>query len=136
MNDIELAEYAKLSAKANQIGKIVYKHDNGQYELIDQLTYHTCVYKEGRWITDNIKTQEYQNTIFEQNKIIVDKLIAEATIEIEILQDKIDLDEADNKDAELLLAWKKYRIEMKKIDLRNEKIILLDKPNKITKEQL
>lgn len=130
MLDIDLDEYAKLSTMANETGKIIYIHENGEYELIDQLTFHTCSYINDRWVTDESKLIEYQKTIYSRNKFTADKLISEATLEIGILQDKIDLNESEAGDTDLLLAWKQYRIALKNLDLNDINIKFLDKPTK------
>lgn len=130
MTDLELKEYAQLSTIANQADKIIYLHENGGYELIDQLTYHTCIYSNGEWVTNEEKLIEYQETIYSRNKVTAEKLIAEATLEIGILQDKIDLNESEAGDSDLLLAWKRYRIALKNLDLNDINIKFLDKPTK------
>lgn len=115
----ELEKYAQLAMLANEKGLVIHKHENGEYELIDQLTFHTCIYKNGKWIQDDIKLREYQENIYKNNKKAVDKLISEASIEIDILKDKAELGEDNTINSELLLKWKAYRISLKDLDLND-----------------
>lgn len=57
-------------------------------------------------------------------------MISEAILEIGILQEKIDLNESETGDSDLLIAWKRYRIALKNLDLNDINIKFLDKPTK------
>ncbi|HCS3448507.1 TPA: tail fiber assembly protein, partial [Shigella flexneri] len=46
-------------------------------------------------------------------------LIAEATNVIAPLQDAVDLDMATDDETKLLLAWKKYRALLMRVDIKN-----------------
>ena len=68
----------KNSKKANAENKVIYKHENGEYELIDQLTYQTCSYVNSEWIEDATKKAAYQQKIINMNKLTSSNLLDEA----------------------------------------------------------
>ena len=68
----------KNSKKANAENKVIYKHENGEYELIDQLTYQTCSYVNSEWIEDAAKKAAYQQKIINMNKLTSSNLLDEA----------------------------------------------------------
>lgn len=122
-------EYADLAAKANAENKVIYKHKNGEYELVDQLTYQTCSYVNSEWIEDATKKAAYQQKIINMNKLTLSNLLDEANNKISILQDAIDLDmQADNEE-ERIKEWKRYRILLTRIDIKNTNIKFPPKPN-------
>lgn len=71
-------EYADLAVKANAENKVIYKHENGEYELVDQLTYQTCSYVDGEWVEDVTKKASYQQKIINMNKLTSSNLLDEA----------------------------------------------------------
>ncbi|QHJ85671.1 MAG: hypothetical protein [Caudoviricetes sp.] len=122
-------KYADLAAKANAENKVIYKHKNGEYELVDQLTYQTCSYVNSEWIEDATKKAAYQQKIINMNKLTLSNLLDEANNKISILQDAIDLDmQADNEE-ERIKEWKRYRILLTRIDIKNTNIKFPPKPN-------
>ena len=122
-------EYADLAAKANAENKVIYKHKNGEYELVDQLTYQTCSYVNSEWIEDATKKAAYQQKIINMNKLTLSNLLDEANNKISILQDAIDLDmQADNEE-ERIKEWKRYRILLTRINVNNTDIKFPPKPN-------
>ena len=122
-------EYADLAAKANAENKVIYKHKNGEYELVDQLTYQTCSYVNSEWIEDATKKAAYQQKIINMNKLTLSNLLDEANNKISILQDAIDLDmQADNEE-ERIKEWKRYRILLTRIGIKNTNIKFPPKPN-------
>ena len=122
-------EYADLAAKANAENKVIYKHENGEYELIDQLTYQTCSYVNSEWIEDAAKKAAYQQKIINMNKLALSDLLDEANNNISILQDAIDLDMQAGNEEERIKEWKRYRILLTRIDINNTDIKFPPKPN-------
>lgn len=112
-------EYADLAAKANAENKVIYKHDNGEYELVDQLTYQTCSYVNGEWIEDVGKKAAYHINI---NKLALNDLLDEANNNISILQDVIDLGMQEGNEEKLIKEWKRYRILLMRIDVNQSDI--------------
>lgn len=72
--------------------KILYTHDNGDYEFIDPITYHTYVYKDGGGILDTEKQHQYY---VEQATTEKAQLINEATNQISYLQNAVDAENSD-----------------------------------------
>ncbi|WP_181415984.1 tail fiber assembly protein [Gilliamella apicola] len=52
----------------------------------------------------------------------------EANNEIDILIDKIEFDQATDKDVTMLKKWKLYRISLKKLDASDINVIFPTKP--------
>ena len=122
-------EYADLAAKANAENKVIYKHENGEYELVDQLTYQTCSYVNSEWLEDAAKKAAYQQKIINMNKLALSDLLDEANNNISILQDAIDLDMQAGNEEERIKEWKRYRILLTRIDINNTDIKFPPKPN-------
>lgn len=62
------------------------------------------------------KTDEYQALLREQQKMQKAQLLSEVKEEIEILNDAIDFDEAEEGDEDYLVVLKKYRVQLNKVD--------------------
>ena len=122
-------EYADLSAKANAENKVLFTHENGEYELVDQLTYQTCSYVNSEWLEDAAKKAAYQQKIINMNKLALSDLLDEANNNISILQDAIDLDMQAGNEEERIKEWKRYRILLTRIDINNTDIKFPPKPN-------
>ena len=84
--------YADLAVLANKENKVIYKHENSDCELVDQITFQTCNHVNGDWIEDAPKKAAYQQKIIKMNKLILSNLLEETNNNILILQDAIDLD--------------------------------------------
>ncbi|AJA44971.1 virus tail fiber assembly protein lambda gpK [Frischella perrara] len=121
-------EYADLAVKANAENKVIYKHENGEYELVDQLTYQTCSYVDGEWVEDVTKKASYQQKIINMNKLAISSLLEEANNNISMLQDAIDLDMQEGNEEERIKEWKRYRILLTRIDVNN--IVNIEYPEK------
>ena len=121
-------EYADLAAKANAENKVIYKHENGEYELVDQLTYQTCSYVDGEWVEDATKKASYQQKIINMNKLAISNLLEEANNNISMLQDAIDLDMQIGDEDERIKEWKRYRLLLTRIDVNN--IVNIEYPEK------
>ena len=122
-------EYADLAAKANAENKVIYKHENGEYELVDQITYQTCSYVDGEWVEDATKKASYQQKIINMNKLAISSLLEEANNNISILQDAIDLDMQKGDEDKRIKEWKRYRILLTRIEINNTDIQFPPKPN-------
>ena len=122
-------EYADLAVKANAENKVIYKHENGKYELVDQLTYQTCSYVNGEWVEDAAKKAAYQQRIINMNKLAISNLLGEANNNISMLQDAIDLDMQEGNEEERIKEWKRYRILLTRLDTNNIDIKFPSKPN-------
>lgn len=55
--------------------------------------------------------------VLSSNVSMRDLLVSRASVEIAVLQDAIDLGSATEHQAEALISWKKYRLEVNQIDL-------------------
>ena len=121
-------EYANLAVKANAENKVIYKHENGEYELVDQLTYQTCSYVDGEWVEDATKKASYQQKIINMNKLAISSLLEEANNNISMLQDDIDLDMQEGNEEERIKEWKRYRLLLTRIDVNN--IVNIEYPEK------
>ena len=84
--------YADLAVLANKENKVIYKHENSDCELVDQITFQTCNHVNGDWIEEAAKKVAYQQKIINMNKLALSNLSEEANNNISILQDAIDLD--------------------------------------------
>ena len=109
--------YTDLAVKANAENKVIYKHENGEYELVDQITFQTCVCVNGDWIEDVAQKTAYQQRIINMNKLTLSNLLNEANNNISILQDAIDLDMRAGNEEERIKEWKKYRILLMRTDI-------------------
>lgn len=76
----------------------------------------------GKWV---INDKYYVAT----NQSIIDKLTSEASQKIATLQDAIDLDMAEDGDADKLKKWRKYRVLLSRVDTSVENMKLPEKPN-------
>ena len=121
-------EYADLAVKANAENKVIYKHENGEYELVEQLTYQTCSYVDGEWVEDATKKASYQQKIINMNKLAISSLLEEANNNISMLQDAIDLDMQEGNEEERIKEWKRYRLLLTRIDVNN--IVNIEYPEK------
>ena len=121
--------YTDLAVQANAENKVIYTHENGEYELIDQLTYQTCSYVNGEWTEDATKKASYQRKIINMNKLAISNLLEEANNNISILQDAIDLDMQKGDEDKRIKEWKRYRILLTRIEINNTDIQFPPKPN-------
>lgn len=103
-------EYAEMAIKANKERKEL-KYENGKLTLVDP---------------EPMKFTEEQ--IIFQNQQTKESLLKAANIEIDILNDKIEFDEATDGDVAMLKKWKLYRINLKKLDVLDINIIFPEKP--------
>ena len=103
-------EYAEMAIKANKEGKEL-KYENGKLTLVDP---------EPRKLTNE--------QIINQNHMIKESLLKEANVEIDILNDKIEFDDATDGDVAILEKWKVYRINLKKLDISDINVIFPTKP--------
>ena len=103
-------EYAEAAIKANEAGKAL-KIENGKLTFVDP---------QPMKLTDE--------QIIYQNQQIKESLLKEANIEIDILNDKIEFDEATDGDVAMLKKWKLYRINLKKLDVSDINVIFPEKP--------
>lgn len=84
-----------------------------------------CKWNGEKWVLD----EEQKNAFFiKQQQINIADLLSEANNEIEILNDKIELEIATDDDKKLLKKWKLYRIQLKSIDINKLDIELPVKP--------
>ena len=94
--------YADLAVLANKENKVIYKHENSDCELVDQITFQTCNHVNGDWIEDAVKKASYQQRIIKMNKLALSNLLEEINNNISILQDAIDLDmQAGNEEEQI-----------------------------------
>lgn len=121
--------YTDLAVKANAENKVIFTHENGEYELVDQLTYQTCSYVNGEWVEDAAKKAAYQQRIINMNKLTISNLLEEANNNISMLQDAIDLDMQEGNEEERIKEWKRYRILLTRLDTNNIDIKFPSKPN-------
>ena len=103
-------EYAEMAIKANKERKEL-KYENGKLTLV---------------APELMKFTEEQ--IIFQNQQIKESLFKEANSEIDILNDKIEFDEATDDDVAMLKKWKLYRINLKKLDATDINAIFPIKP--------
>ncbi|THD43913.1 tail fiber assembly protein [Enterobacteriaceae bacterium ML5] len=74
----------------------------------------------GGWVFDGkkiIKRKYTSAELMEQAQAKRDSLMAVATAAIAPLQDAVDIDEATDAEISLLKEWKKYRVELNRLDL-------------------
>ena len=81
----------------------------------------------GSWIIEQ-ELKPTNEEIIANNKLIKQSLITEATLQISILQDAIDLDIAQDGDNVKLKEWKKYRILLTRIDISKMDVCWPEKP--------
>ena len=122
--------YTDLAVKANAENKVIFTHENGEYELVDQLTYQTCSYVNGEWVEDAAKKAAYQQRIINMNKLTISNLLEEANNNISMLQDAIDLDMQEGNEEKRIKEWKRYRILLTRLDTNNIDIKFPSKPIK------
>ena len=121
--------YTDLAVKANAENKVIYKHETGEYELVDQITFQTCVCVNGDWVEDAAQKAAYQQRIINMNKLTLSNLLDEANNNISILQDAIDLDMQAGNEEKRIKEWKRYRILLTRLDTNNIDIKFPSKPN-------
>ena len=121
-------KYAELAAKANVENKVIYQHENGDYELVSQIIYQTCKFDGKKWVEDIDKLAKYNKAIIDSNKQQFTSLLDEANNHIDILQDVIDLEIQESNEEEQLKSWKKYRILLTRIDTSQLDITWPEKP--------
>lgn len=63
------------------------------------------------------------------NEATIKSLTQEATLKIDTIQDAIDLDMAEDGDADKLKKWRKYRVLLSRVDTSVENMELPEKPN-------
>lgn len=103
-------EYAKAAIKANEAGKAL-------------------KIKDGKLIFIEPEPMRLTNEqIITQNQHIKESLLKEANSEIDILNDKIEFDDATDGDVAMLKKWKLYRINLKKLDVSDINVIFPEKP--------
>lgn len=56
-------------------------------------------------------------------------MLKEANAEIDILNDKIEFDEAADEDIAILKKWKLYRINLNKLDVNDINLTFPEKPH-------
>lgn len=122
--------YTDLAVKANAENKVIYKHETGEYELVDQITFQTCVCVNGDWVEDAAQKAAYQQRIINMNKLTLSNLLDEANNNISILQDAIDLDMQAGNEEKRIKEWKRYRILLTRLDTNNIDIKFPSKPIK------
>ena len=122
--------YTDLAVKANAENKVIYKHETGEYELVDQITFQTCVCVNGDWVEDAAQKAAYQQRIINMNKLTLSNLLDEANNNISILQDAIDLNMQEGNEEERIKEWKRYRILLTRLDTNNIDIKFPSKPIK------
>ena len=84
-----------------------------------------CKWNGEKWILD----EEQKNAfIIKLNQSKLANLLSDANSEIEILNDKIELEIATDDDKKLLKKWKLYRIQLKSIDTNKLDIEFPAKP--------
>ncbi|WP_338554902.1 tail fiber assembly protein [Pantoea agglomerans] len=89
-------------------------------------------YKDGKYspppLTEEQKEQNEQSSL--QNNLSTKKsFMDEATLNIGIFQDAVDLDMATDDEKQKLTAWKKYRVLLNRIDANtSSKVTWPDKP--------
>lgn len=115
----------KWSLVEDHRGKIVYDIQTGKATTIDQLGKLpddvVSVAPEGnfmkwdgeKWVHDADAEKAAQTTQATQQK---ESLLAMAASKIAPLQDAVDLDIATEAETALLLAWKKYRVLLNRVD--------------------
>ena len=104
-------EYAEMAIKANKEGKILKKVD-GTLVLVDPEPIHLS-----------------DEQIIAQNQLLKESLLKYSGVEIEILNDKIELNCATKEDFNLLKKWKLYRITLSGLDISDINVIFPQKPS-------
>ncbi|MCX8597554.1 tail fiber assembly protein, partial [Gilliamella sp. B3493] len=108
----------KESVKIDYIGPI-----NRDFTQLEPFEF--CKWNGEKWVLD----EEQKNTFtIKLNQSKLANLLSDANNEIEILNDKIELEIATDDDKKLLKKWKLYRIQLKSIDINKLDIELPVKP--------
>ncbi|MCX8600245.1 MULTISPECIES: tail fiber assembly protein [unclassified Gilliamella] len=108
----------KEAVKINYLGKI-----KEGFTLFEPFEF--CKWDGEKWVLD----EELKNAFFiKQQRINIADLLSEANNEIDILNDKIELEIATDDDKKLIKKWKLYRIQLKSIDINKLDIELPVKP--------
>lgn len=108
----------KEAVKVDYLGKI-----KDGFTLLEP--FECCKWNGEKWELD----EEQKSTfIIKQHQLNIADLLSEANNEIDILNDKIELEIATDGDEKLLKKWKLYRIQLKSIDANKPDIELPIKP--------
>ena len=84
-----------------------------------------CKWNGEKWVVDD---EQKSTFIIKQQQLNIANLLSDANNEIDILNDKIELEIATDDDKKLLKKWKLYRIQLKSIDTNKLDIELPEKP--------
>ena len=84
-----------------------------------------CKWNGEKWVVDD---EQKSTFIIKQQQLNIANLLSDANNEIDILNDKIELEIATDDDKKLLKKWKFYRIQLKSIDTNKLDIELPEKP--------
>lgn len=116
----------KWSLVEDHRGKIVYSIHTGEATTINQLGAlpddvvsiapedHFVKWDGKKWVHDTDAEKTAQITQSTQQK---ESLLALAASKISPLQDAVDLDIATDDEVALLLEWKKYRVQVNRVDI-------------------
>lgn len=122
----------KWSLVEDHRGKIVYSIHSGEATTINQLGAlpddvvsiapegHFMKWDGRKWVHD---TESEKMALITQATQQKESLLAMAASKIAPLQDAVDLDIATEAEAALLLAWKKYRVLVNRVDTNQTAVI-------------
>ncbi len=122
----------KWSLVEDHRGKIVYSIHSGEATTINQLGAlpddvvsiapegHFMKWDGRKWVYD---TESEKMALITQATQQKESLLAMAASKIAPLQDAVDLDIATEAEAALLLAWKKYRVLVNRVDTNQTAVI-------------
>ncbi|EPJ4169089.1 tail fiber assembly protein [Citrobacter freundii] len=122
----------KWSLVEDHRGKVVYSIHTGEATTINQLGAlpddvvsiapegHFMKWDGRKWVHDTESEKMAQITQATQQK---ESLLAMAASKMAPLQDAVDLDIATEAEAALLLAWKKYRVLVNRVDTNQTAVI-------------
>ncbi|QCR38000.1 tail fiber assembly protein [Nissabacter sp. SGAir0207] len=71
---------------------------------------------DGSWSFDGVNLTQTPTDYVAQSTAKKAELIADATLNIDPLQDAVDLEMATDEEAALLVSWKKYRVLLSRVD--------------------
>lgn len=121
-------------------GESVFDTENGNKQLITELGPYpvgtTTLPPENQWQKWNgsawvSDSEAEHNAHVRDAELLKNELMKLANTNIEILQDTIDFDMATEEDKALLTKWRKFRIELNKLNLNTAPAISWpDKPKK------
>ncbi|WP_241074811.1 tail fiber assembly protein [Achromobacter insuavis] len=83
------------------------------------------VWKDGAWERDETA---WQAQVQARGRAEQERRLAQAGQRISLLQDAVDLDMATEADKAALLAWRRYRVEVSRVDLNQEAPSWPDEP--------